>query len=305
MSPALNIGLVGCGGWGRHILRDLGTLGADVHVVARGSTTRRNAEEGGARSIVEEVARLPGVDGFVVATPTITHAQVLDEIVDLGLPIFCEKALTSDVESARNLAARAPDHLFVMDKWRYHPGVEALRDIADSGELGDVCGIQATRLGWGNPHDDVDAVWILAPHDLSIALEILHEIPPAKAAVAEQIGGQVWSLTGQLGEKPWLTIQASGSSHRRVREIRVVGEHGIAWLPAGLSDRIGVSRPGFVGEPEWRSISTEMPLLRELRAFLEHIKGGPPPRSSAAEAAEIVSRIAELRALANVDSSTR
>ena len=50
--------------------------------------------------------------------------------------------------------------------------------------------------------------------------------------------------------------------------------------------------------PEHRQISTEMPLLRELRAFLEHLEGGPPPRSSAAEGVEIVTRIAELRRLA-------
>jgi hypothetical protein len=53
-----------------------------------------------------------------------------------------------------------------------------------------------------------------------------------------------------------------------------------------------------VDEPERRAISTELPLLRELRAFVEHLDGGPPPRSSAAEGVEIVRRIAELRSMA-------
>jgi predicted dehydrogenase len=293
------LGLVGCGDWGRHILRDLRSLGCEVHVVARSDASRARAEDYGASAIVGELADLPPVDGVVVATPTSTHAAVLEDVIALGAPVFVEKPMTADAETARSLAARAPDRLFVMDKWRYHPGVEALAGIARSGELGAVVGVVTTRIGWGNPHRDVDVIWILAPHDLSIALEVIGRLPDPVSAVAERADGCFWSLAGVLGSRPYLRLEISGASAERRREVRLVCEAGVAWLPGGYSEAIGVARWEGVGsEPERRPISTELPLLRELRCFVEHLEGGPPPRSSADEGALVVERVEQLRALA-------
>ena len=99
------VGLVGCGRWGRHILRDLRSLGCDVPVVARSQASRQRAEEGGAAEIVAEMAALRGVDGVVVSTPTSTHAEVVEEALELGVPVYVEKPLTADLASARRLAA--------------------------------------------------------------------------------------------------------------------------------------------------------------------------------------------------------
>lgn len=293
------IALVGCGNWGRYILRDLRSLGCPVHVVARSEASRARAAEHGASSIVDDPELLPPLDGIVVATPTNTHAAVLDDVLQLGVPVFVEKPMTCDAAAARRLAEKAPERLFVMDKWRYHPGVEALAEIARSGELGEVVGLLTTRVGWGNPHPDVDAVWILAPHDLSIALEILGAIPEVVSASAERQADHLWGMVGSLGLRPWIHISVSGTSVLRRREIRLVCADGVAWLPDGYADAIGVARWSDVGEePEARLISTELPLMRELRAFVEHLEGGPAPRSSAAEGALVVERIEELRALA-------
>jgi hypothetical protein len=68
-------------------------------------------------------------------------------------------------------------------------------------------------------------------------------------------------------------------------------------LPHGYSGHVLLATDE---EPEKRAISTELPLLRELRAFVEHLDGGPPPRSSAQEGAEVVTTIAELRRLAGL-----
>jgi predicted dehydrogenase len=291
----LGVGLVGCGRWGRHILRDLVSLGCRVTVVARSDESMARASEGGAAAVVPDVARLDGVDGVVVATPTTTHAQVVAEALALGVPVFVEKPLTADAEEADRLAASAGDRLFVMDKWRYHPGVELLAKLARDGSLGAVRSLHTTRIGWGSVHDDIDSTWILAPHDLAIALEILGDLPPAETAVADD--GE--ELVGVLGRRPSVRLEVSSRSPVRRREVRLVCERGAALLSDGYADHVLVRQDG-VDEPERHELSGEMPLLSELRAFVEHLEGGPPPRSSAAEGALVVRRIEELRALAGV-----
>jgi hypothetical protein len=89
------VGLVGCGNWGWHILRDLIALGCEVPVVARSAESKARAREGGAAAIVDEIASLPRLDGAVVATSTSSHAVVLDELLALDVPALCEKPLPS------------------------------------------------------------------------------------------------------------------------------------------------------------------------------------------------------------------
>ena len=74
------VGLVGCGSWGRHVLRDLVKLGCEVPVVARSPESRARAEEGGAALVVPDVESLPRLDGLVAVTATSSHAEVLDEV---------------------------------------------------------------------------------------------------------------------------------------------------------------------------------------------------------------------------------
>jgi predicted dehydrogenase len=304
---ATAIGLVGCGSWGKHILRDLVALGCDVSVVARSERTTATAREGGAFSVVGSIPELPAVDGIVVATPTAAHALTVAESLERDVPVFVEKPLTHDLTEAQRLAESAPDRLFVMDKWRYHPGIELLASIGRSGELGRVEGLRTTRVGWGNPHTDVDSIWILAPHDLAIGLEILGALPQPRTAVADAANGSATGLVGLLGDKPWLAIEVGTRTLTTRREISLVCEEGVAVLPDGYSDRVlmarGVDPRELHGvEPEVRPISTEFPLLRELRAFVEFLGGGPPPRSSAEEGVAIVRCISELRSLAGLPS---
>ena len=308
----LHIGLIGCGRWGRFILRDLLSLGCEVTVVVNGSNqSRQNARDGGATGVIESIDQLPQINGLVVATPTRTHAEVIESLLEFEVPIFTEKPLTADRASALRLARQAPNRLFVMDKWRYHPGIEMLRDIARAEELGPVLGLRTTRGQWGNPHKDVDVSWILMPHDLSISLEVLGKIPTPRHAIAEIVDGELTGLLGVLGgalakpSEPWLVVEVSGRYPEYRREVRLHCRDGVAILNDGYSS--GVSVTGFGnsdgGSPaiELRRISQELPLLRELRAFVGHLQGGPPPRSSAADGALIVSAIADLRSLAGLD----
>jgi predicted dehydrogenase len=297
MREGIPVGLVGCGRWGRHILRDLVSLGCRVTVVARSRASRDRATEGGAHELVETVEELAGLAGIVVATPTDVHADTVQAALEHRVPVVVEKPLTNSLASAKALVAAGGDRLFVMDKWRYHPGVELLAELARTAELGPVIGLRTTRIGWGNPHE-VDSVWILVPHDLAIGLEILGNVSEARTAVADAVDGAAEGMVALLGERPWQAIEVSARSPERRREVTLVCEQGVAFLADGYSDRV-IVRTGE-DRVEERSISTELPLLRELRAFVGHLDGGPPPRSSAAEGLTIVRRIAELRSLAGL-----
>ncbi|MEK6275334.1 MAG: Gfo/Idh/MocA family oxidoreductase [Actinomycetota bacterium] len=303
MRTGIRVGLVGCGKWGRFVLRDLVALGSEVTVAVASEEGKTTAAQGGATNVVATVADLPEVDGIVVVTPSRTHAEVVESALEHGVPVFVEKPLTDDLAAADRLAERAHGRLFVMDKWRYHPGVELLGALARDGELGRVLGLRTSRIGWGNPHD-VDAVWVLAPHDLSIGLEILGSMPAPSSAVADAADGYALGLVGLLGHDPWHALEVSTRSAERRREVTLICEEGVAVLPTSESDHIqifrGVDVAARAPKPELRSISIELPLLRELDAFLVHLDGGPPPRSSAAEGAAVVRTIVELRTLAGL-----
>jgi predicted dehydrogenase len=296
-----HIGLVGCGRWGRLILRDLRSLNCEVTVVTRSEQSRKNAIEGGAANIVDAVSKLTAVEGVVIASLTVTHALVIEELLERNIPIFVEKPMTVDLESARRFAKLADDRLFVMDKWRYHPGIEMLSQIASSRELGLVLGLRTLRVNWGSPHSDVDGIWILAPHDLAIALEILGEIPSPRCAVAQRMNGIPTGLMGILGEKPWFVLEVSTSHRRWLREIWLYCENGFAVLNDAYSQHIEITYYSNSEQPILRPVSKELPLFRELKAFIGYLEGGPPPRSSAREGAVVVDTIMSLRRLAGLD----
>lgn len=299
------VGQIGCGEWGAHVLRDLRSLGCDVQVVARSQDSRKRASDGGAAAVVSDVGSLTGLDAIVVVTPIVSHASVIGEALDHDVPVFVEKPLCDDAAAADRLEALAHDRLFVMDKWRYHPGVRELARIASSGELGRVVGIHTRRVTLGHRSTDVNTVWVHAPHDLAIALDVLGEVPEPRSAVPELVGGELVGLTAVFGEAPWMVLEVSTIAPGHRRELRLVCEEGVAQLDGGYAEAVVVGRAGSIHEDtvERRPIHGELPLLAELRAFVEHLHGGPPPLSSAADGVVIVERIAEMIALTRIGGS--
>jgi predicted dehydrogenase len=283
------------------ILRDLMALGCKVSVADPHAQSL--AGTSGVTTAAAAWRGLPRVDGYVVAVPTARHAEVVGELLETGLPIFVEKPLTNDRASAEALAAVGAGRLFVMEKWRHHPGVEALAAIAASGELGALEQVVVRRLQWGYNHRDVDPVWILLPHDVSILHEIMgYGLRPIRASV-ERHDGAVVGITAELERA---RIEASIRRAVYDRRLELVCEQGVAWLNDPYDDHISVFRDdGVAGfrnlQGDRRPISTELPLLRELRAFVGFLRGGPPPKASAVEGAATVAVITELRLLAGLD----
>lgn len=297
----MKIGLIGCGRWGRLILRDLVVLGAEVSVVVPSEASRAAAIAAGARSVHASIGDLGDMDGHVVAVPTVLHAEVIDALLPLGRPLFVEKPLTCNSESAARIARIAPDRVFCMDKWRYHGGVVKLSELARSGTLGQILAIHSWRLDWGNPHQDVDAVWILLPHEISIVQEILGYVPPIRTASGYRSGQSDASLVTVMADADGGTIvtcEISSLHSFKRRSVVVVGTEGSAQF--GDSYDASIRFCPRIGQPQDIAVATDMPLLRELQAFLGHLHGGAPPKSSAAEAALSVARVEEARRLAGL-----
>lgn len=300
------VGLVGCGKWGSFVLRDLKKLGARVFVVARTRESSERARSLGADDVLESAALLPRtLDGVVIATPTHEHANSIFSVLPLGVPIFVEKAMTHDVQLAREIVRIAGDRVFVMDKWRYHPGVEALRKIASSDRIGKIVALHSYRLGWSMAHNELDPIWLLTPHDLSISLHILGEVPRPVWAYAQVLGSRSAMLKAGLevtgGISTYLDVSSLHPvSHRRVV---LVGDRGAAELNGSYEDRI-VLRSGSAEnlgvEEESLPIATDMPLEAELSVFLSHLRGGPRPMSSATEGLAIVEVLTKIRSLAGI-----
>jgi predicted dehydrogenase len=295
------IGLIGCGAWGRHILRDLKQCGAVVHVVARSDASRRNAMAHGADGIVVQLADLPPVDGYVVAAPSSLHAPIIEALLPSGRPIYTEKPLTADVASAQRIVDAGAERVFVMQKWRYHPGIERMRQEIAGGGIGAVLGVHIQRWGWGFSQADVNAIWILLPHDLSVVLHWLGHIPPVRVALPTLPGRIGTALVAHLGTAagPPVTIDMSVAAPEHRRTFTVVGSAGSLALRDSYDTGIRVRRGApadLEATTETIEIPSDMPLLLEVQAFLRHLDGGPPPMTSAAEGLLIVQRTAEIEA---------
>ncbi len=308
MAPR-RIGLVGCGVWGRLLLRDLVALGADV-VVADVDPGARVAASSAGATVVDEAEALPRVDAAIVATPAMTHAAVADTLLPREIPILIEKPFTTSVVDAERLVTVAGDRLFVGHTWRYHPGVELLGQIAQSGELGPIAGLRSIRTNWTSSRGDVDSVWNLVPHDLTLAIEILGAIPEPRAAVAEMHDGRAVGMSALLGGAPWQTFEVSNRYRDKRREIRLHGRDGVAVMTDPDAGRIELtlgdpsSSPAEAAIVE-RAYSGESALRRQLIAFLAFLDGGPAPKSPAAEGLVVVETIVRLRELAGLSDAPR
>ncbi len=301
------IALVGCGKWGQNILRDLVSLDVDVTVVARSQESINRAREFGAKAIVKSINDLSeNISGAVVSVTTINHYRVITQLLEKfsSIPIFCEKPVTVSSVEIKDLLSLAPDRIFVMDKWRYHQGILVLAEIAKSKKLGRVRAIKMKRCGWGYGHkNDVDPVWILMPHDLSIVLEILGEIPTPVSARFEKIGKLITGMSAFLGTDPTVNIEVSIACPKNVREFTLVCDDGVAVLRDSYEDHVSLFRfdqnypETDVPVEEKIKFVNDMPLLAELRAFLDHIDGKQGLKSNLLEGYKIVKAIEDLRGL--------
>jgi predicted dehydrogenase len=286
----LRIGLVGCGRWGANIARDL--LAMDVRLEIADPVT-------GAYASLRE---LPACDAYVVATPSTSHVSVLAELLPFGKPIFCEKPLGTSLSALLALPTLAHELVFVMDKWRYHPAIEELGRLATGEAFGALYGITTRRLDSKHEHSDVDCTWILLPHELSIAAEVLGRAPVAASASASFDRGDVVAMVSHLRAGDAYAVSAISTRWpKRVRTVEVAFADGVAAFDLDHESAIVLTgRDDETSTPV--NVRSAAPLRRELEAFIAHAAGhGPAPKASFADGVETVRTIERLRELAGVD----
>jgi predicted dehydrogenase len=188
------VGVVGLGYWGPNLARNFANLpGAELRWCCDG---RQEARERFAA--VHRQARFTGdlddlltdseLDAIVLATPVPTHASLALRVLEAGKHCFVEKPLAqsvADAERAVEAADRAGKVLMVGHLLQYHPGVVKLKELATSGELGDVQYIYANRLNLGQLRADENALWSLGAHDVSVVLHLAGEEPSELSARGE------------------------------------------------------------------------------------------------------------------------
>lgn len=303
--PTIALGLVGCGLWGEKVLRDALYLGARVWVADPSEEARARALRIGAEGVCRSSRELNKVDGLVVATPASTHFNVISELLDRDVPIFTEKPFTLALHDAQELVRIAGDRIFVLHTWRYHPGVVALKELLEGGELGTPELFRTFRTNWTSPRTDCDPVWTLLPHDFSIFLELTGSLPPVGFARTELSAGLVVGMFVLLDDAFPCIAEVSTRYADKRREIRVHGSEGIAELPSA-GTHVLLHRGSATSEQprtERIHLGEQTALQREILAVLDYLRGGSAPTSNAEDALRIATRMHEARALAGMEDS--
>lgn len=187
---AITIGVVGYGYWGPKLVRNLSetaqgalTWVADLDAERLARLSAHYPSLRTTQSYEEMLAS--DIDAVVVATPIRTHYRLAKAALLAGKHVMVEKPLTADSREADELVRLADERgltLMVGHTFEYNAAIRALRDIVRSGELGRIYYVDAARLNLGLFQSDINVLWDLAPHDLSILLYVLGADPLAVSA---------------------------------------------------------------------------------------------------------------------------
>jgi predicted dehydrogenase len=303
----VRIGVAGLGYWGPNLARNFDRLAQAELAWLCEESSDALARHGSAFPSARATASLDDLladddlDAVALATPVATHAELAERVLMAGKHCFVEKPLAQSVEEAEGVvraAATAGRVLMVGHLLEYHPGVQMLKDLIESGELGDVRYLYSNRLNLGVLRREENALWSLGAHDVSVILRLAGEEPYECRAVGESYM--------QEGVEDvvfcYLRFPSGLAAHMHLswldphkeRRFTVVGSRKMATFDdMELERKLTVYDKGFdesyssYGEYIARSgdissprVPNEEPLLIECRHFIERVKDGGEPRSS-------------------------
>src|SRR5712691_8835221 len=312
MMRDLSFGVIGWGYWGPKIARNLDNLqDAKVTMVAD-LDARRLAHLSVKYSEMRTTTQIEcvfhsDVDGVVIATPLRTHYRLAKEALLHGKHVLVEKPLTASVAEAEELIALANEQqriLMVGHTFEYSPAVNELRKLVQGGDLGKIYCIEAERLNLGLFRSDINVIWDLAPHDVSILLYLLGKKPEQiKVQANAHLQSHIHDIAHlDLGFADGMTahIHVSWLNHCKIRRVTVIGDARMAVYddtnPAEMikiynkgadvhADPVVSYRNGEITIPyiEWIE-----PLHLECADFAMAIRTGTQPRAHGGVGLEVV-----------------
>jgi predicted dehydrogenase len=305
----MRIGVIGCGYWGPNLVRNLVESAAceevaccdlrpdRVAALARRYPTLRTSTDPAA------FLRDPSLDAVMIATPLATHHALAKAALLAGKHVFVEKPFTERRAEAVELirmARRRRRVLMVGHTFLYSPPVRKIKSILDAGDLGRVYYVSSTRVNLGLHRKDVSVVWDLAPHDLSMLIYWLDELPGALSATGGafvQAGiPDVAFINLRFPSGTLANVHVSWLSPSKLRQTTIVGskrmlvyddtanleqvkvyDKGVDYRdPATFGEYHLSYRAGDVVSP-W--IETAEPLAVEIAEFVRCVGNGERPPS--------------------------
>jgi len=321
----VRVGIVGLGYWGPNIARALAsTPGCELAYACDLDAGNRARVEGRYPGTVmtdrlEDLLEDDALDAVVVATGAPSHHAIGMRVLEAGKHAFVEKPLALTVADARALveAAAARDRvLMVGHLLRFHPVFQRLQEIVAAGDLGRVLYLYTNRLNFGKVRADENALWSLAPHDISLALALAGERPAEVSARGEAFlrEGVEDVVFGYLHFPGGLVahLHVSWLDPHKSRKLTVVGSEGMAVFDDTDAERkltvyekasspsrfdtwgeFQALRTGDVKIPQ---VPNAEPLLQETTAFVEAVRRGEATVASGDEGLAVVEVLSALQA---------
>jgi predicted dehydrogenase len=332
----VNVGIIGAGYWGPNLIRNFNEIDeANLKIVCDLKKERldhiQNRYPG--LSVTSDIKELlnQDIDAVVIATPVSTHHKLAMQCLLAGKHILVEKPLTSDSTQACELVDTAANkglilmagHTFV-----YNPAVIALKEIVASGEIGHVYYINGTRVNLGLYQPDINVLWDLAPHDISILQYVLGMYPEAVSArggmcVKPRVFDVAY-LTLYFPNGVMADLRVSWLDPCKIRSITIVGSKKmIVYDDIEPVDKVKIYDKGVdiqpytdtfeefhlayrYGEATPYPLEWKEPLRAECQHFIECILEGKTPITNGAEGLSVVQVIeAAQKSLLNANAKER
>jgi predicted dehydrogenase len=310
----LRFGIIGWGYWGPKIARNLDSLPNAVITMVADSDPYRlaslavNQYQSWVRKTTQaEEVFCSDVDGVVIATPVRSHYQLAKEALLHDKHVLVEKPLTANVAEAEELVALAKERgriLMAGHTFEYNPAVNELRKLVQSGDLGRIYCIEAERVNLGLFRNDINVIWDLAPHDISILLYVLGKKPEQiKVHAHPHIQPGIHDIAHlDLGFADGISahIQVSWLHPCKIRRVTVIGDKRMVVYddtnPAEMlkiynkgadvhADPVVSYRNGEITIPY---INWVEPLRMECEDFANSIRTGTQPRAHGGVGLEVV-----------------
>ncbi len=182
----MKLAVIGCGYWGPNLIRNFYQLGKLKEIHCCDLDPKKLERIRGLFPSIQchqdyqELLQMPDLDGVAIATPVYSHYSLARAFLEKGKHVLVEKPMTHSLESALELVQLAEQNnriLMVGHTFEYTAAVHKIKEIVESGELGKILYINCTRVNLGLFQPDINVVWDLAPHDVSVILYLLGEFP--------------------------------------------------------------------------------------------------------------------------------